>query len=148
MASSLRKTTCLLAILFVLVGINSAELKAAGALDWTQASESSATRTTAALNQFDGKGLIDGVIMSSQSANQAYVEIRDTATANSSYEQPHDPIVTVFFGTTTALANAQPLGNVVIFPRPFRVYNGLSTRASNCNTLTNCYTVLYRRVQD
>lgn len=145
------KTNALLAILVaMLLGISESGLKAAGASEYEGASESSMTSTAAALNQFDGRGLIDGVIMTSASANGVYVEFRDSDTANSSYESGHAPIAVVFFGTNTVTGGSIPTGNVFHFIRPIRVQRGLSTRASACASGTQgfCYSVLFRRVND
>ena len=152
MAKLVKKTNALLAILFVLVGIgllSNRQLMAAGTNEWLAASASSATSVTAAMNPFDGRGLIDGIILSSQPAAAAYVEVRDSATANGSYTSTFGPIATVFFSSNTTTAGASAAqGLVVSFKPPLRIYNGLSINASNCNTNTMCYSVQYRQVSD
>ena len=147
MAKLNRRTNALLAILFVLVGVGRMELNAAGANEWYEASESSATPTTDAINPADGKLLIDGVILGSAAASQAYVEFRDSNTANVLRDIVNTPKAVVFFGTNTVVG-ALPVGTVVMFPRPLRFLNGLSANASNCNTNAMCFSVLFRRVQD
>ena len=138
-----------LAILFVLAGIGLSpgkELKAAGNMEWQDSSESSATAVTAAMNPFDGKGLIDGVIMSSGgtgSPGSIFVEMRDSATANVSYESRHSPIAIVFSSTNTV-----SVGPIVQFKPPLRIYNGLSVNAVGCTTVSPCYSVQFRRVSD
>ena len=141
----------LLDILFVLVGLTIpiAKVRAAGAEEWNLASESTATASTEAMLPFSGKGLVDGLILSSAAATGAYVTLRDTNTANASLATAFAPKLVVFFGTNTVTAGQQAQGIVYQFARPLRITNGLSVNASNCPTAPQiCYTVLFRRVVD
>ena len=97
---------------------------------------SSSTVSSAAINPFDGDGIIYGIHMTSGVAAD-FVILRDSDTLNTS-----SPVMTsVFFGTAPQQVQFNP---------PLRVYLGLSTNASAClaGIGTNavggrCYTILY-----
>lgn len=151
MVSLVKKNNALLAALFVLVSVgllSETKLQAASAKEWNEASVASATAVTGAMNPFDGKGLLEGVILATTATNGAFVELRDSATANTSYTGGFAPFAVVFFGTNTVAASLQTPGVVYMFPRPIRIINGLSVNSSACNTQSMCYSVLFRQVSD
>lgn len=152
MVSLVKKNNALLAVLFVLVSVgllSETKLQAASTKEWNEASIASATVSATAMNPFDGKGLIDGVILATAGTSGAFVELRDTVTANTSYAGVFGPFAVVYFATNTLVAGSGAAGNVHLFARPIRVLNGLSVNSSACTgTISNCYTVLFRQVSD
>lgn len=127
------------------------ESMAIGSVDWNGASISTAVVGNVAVNPFDGRAVIDGILVTTASSGGSFVELRDTNTANSAYGL-FGPFATVFL-TTEAFASggggitAAGRGYVKFDP-PIRVYNGLSATGYSCPTNVLCYTVLYRPMQD
>lgn len=137
------KKTNLLAILFVLVGL-SRELRAAGAKEWGEASESWTGTVNTSTKIANGKILLDGILLSSAPALNAFVLLRDSGTAVTSA----GAFLAVFFSSTTSGSTASS-GVQYKFVPPLRMFNGLQVEPTSCASGTVfCYQVLYRRVSD
>src|SRR3990167_121287 len=142
------------ALLAFLVGVAQCTLQgkavAYDGIDFNEGSISSATAGPGAiLISTNGRFLLDGIILATTSVNGAFVEFRDTFTANTNYEPAHAPKLTVFFSSSSVIGNSTFTGGQVLyFARPIRFYRGIATYGSNCNTNTLCYSVLYRKVSD
>ena len=144
--AKVKKTHALLAVLFVLVGVGLLPMRkvgAAGANDWNEGSESSATTVTANMVVSSGSVLLDAITLSSITVPSGYVIIRDSnPTANS-------VVTLVFFSSDTTTGLAAVTGLYRTFPRPLRFNRGLASEATSCPTGTAlCYTLHFRRVSD
>lgn len=125
---------------------------AANILEWENASLSSAAvgaGATTAMLPCSGKCLVDAISLSSTAATNAYVELRDTGTANTSNLAGFASFLTIFASTTSIIG---PSGYLApprwTFNPPLRVLNGLSTNSSACAAGGLCYSVQFRRVDE
>lgn len=141
--------------LFVLLEFGAREaLYSAGRTEFDNAVKSSASVDAVGINPFDGKGLIYGVIVSSQSAATAILVLRDTSAVvdAGSGVNPQEIIAKVLMSTSAAATgNSVTQSNkdqIVNFDPPIRVYDGLSADASACIAGGWCFSVLFIPVDD
>lgn len=113
--------------------------------EWDLAVPSTASAVNAAINPFDGAGIVYAVTLSSSTSAFGFLTIRDSDTANAT----SNPMVHVYFASNTIVGSAQSVGTYRQFVPPLRIYNGLSVDAVGCptasgNTNLACFTVQYR----
>lgn len=106
-----------------------------GAVGVVRAEEAASSKTVynsaSAALAFSGAGVVYGIVMSTGAVTN-YVILRDSATANTS----STPALTPLLFTAS--------NQVIEFPKPLRIYNGLSINLGAAETYTGV-TVMYRK---